>query len=45
MNEVPNLSTQAEAPKSTLKALKPRRFKDPLLDGPALGVPPIPIYA
>lgn len=44
MNEAPNLSTQVEA-KSTLKALKPRRFKDPLLDGPALGVPPIPIYA
>ncbi len=46
MTEVPMMTTNVEESKSlAVKALRPRRFKDPLLEGPPLSVPPIPIYA
>ena len=45
MTEALTMKTAEEPKTSSLKALRPRRFKDPLLDGPVLGTPPIPIYA
>ncbi len=46
MTEAQMMKTPVEETKSlALKALRPRRFRDPLLEGPPLSVPPIPIYA
>jgi len=43
MNEVPAVMNTVEAPKG-LKALRPRKFQDPLLDTP-VKISPVPIYA
>ena len=42
MNEA-QIATPVEAPKG-LKALRPRKFQDPLLDAP-VKIGPVPIYA
>ena len=43
MNEAQTVNRQEESKTVRLKALKPRRFQDPLLDTP-VKISPVPIY-